>query len=116
MEVEIRGLNVGSVVKVAFVIYAVVGLLAGIVYLIAAVVFSGLFDHGFGAGGTWIGRTAAAGLGILMIPLLALLYGFIGALGGLIFALLYNVICRAIGGVKVRLSGGVPEAGSMDKI
>jgi hypothetical protein len=105
MEVEIKHLDVGSVVKIAFVLYAILGLIIGIVYLIVAVVFSGFLDLGYGARDSWLLRTAATGFGILLVPLLALLYGFLGAIGGLIFSLLYNVISRTVGGVRVGLKG-----------
>jgi len=113
MEVEIKGLDVGSVVKVAFVLYLVIGLVVGVIYLIVSLVLGGLLGYGSGYGPeqAWFGRTVAAGLGVLMIPVMALLYGFIGAVGGLIFALLYNVIARTIGGVRVRFKGEIQGAG-----
>jgi hypothetical protein len=111
MDVEIKHLDVVSVVKVAFVLYVVVGLVVGVVYLLVALLFGGILGHGYGAHEAWMGRTLAAGLGVLLVPLLALLYGCLGAIGGLIFALLYNVTARTIGGVKVRLKGEDSSAG-----
>jgi hypothetical protein len=116
MEVEIKHLDVGSVVKVAFVIYVVVGLVVGVIYMIAMVLFSGFMHSGFGAREPFIGRSVAMGLGVLLVPLMALLYGLLGALGGLIFSVLYNLISRTIGGVKVRLKGEVPGAGTVGDV
>jgi hypothetical protein len=111
MEVEIKGLDIGSVVKVAFVLYVAIGIVVGVVYLIVSFFLGGLLNYGYGPHDAWLGRTVAAGLGILMIPVMALLYGFLGAIGGLIFALLYNVIARTVGGVKIRLKGAIQGPG-----
>jgi hypothetical protein len=116
MEVEIKHLDVGSVVKVAFILYLVLGLVVGIIYMIAMVLFSGLLHAGYGAGAPFIGRSIAMGLGFLLIPLVALLYGLLGALGGLVFSVLYNLISRTIGGVKVRLKGEIPGAGTAGNV
>ena len=116
MEVEIKHLDVGSVVKVAFVLYVVVGLVVGVIYMIAMVLFSGFLHAGYGARDPFIGRSVAMGLGVLLIPLIALLYGLLGALGGLIFSVLYNLISRTIGGVKVRLKGEMSGAGSAGNV
>jgi hypothetical protein len=112
MEVEIKRLDVGSVVKVTFILYAVLGLVIGIIYMLATVIFSGLFGARYGMHDPLGSRALAMGLGVLMVPLMALLYGLLGALGGLIVALLYNVISKAIGGVKIRLKGEITGAGS----
>ena len=112
MEVEIKHLDVGSVVKVAFVLYVVIGIVVGLVYLVMTVMLGGLFNLGYGPHDAWMGRTVATGLGILMVPFLALLYGCLGAIGGLVFALLYNAIARTIGGVKIRFKGEISGSGS----
>ena len=116
MEVEIKRLDVGSVVKVAFVLYVVLGLVVGVVYMLAAVILGGFLDYGYGPHEAWMGRTIATGVGLLMVPFLALLYGCFGAIGGLIFGLLYNVIARTIGGVKVRFKGDIAGAGPVGEV
>jgi hypothetical protein len=116
MEVEIKHLDVGSVVKVAFVLYLVVGIVAGVVYLIVTLILGGFLDYGYGPHQAWMGRTIATGVGLLMIPFLALLYGCFGAIGGLIFGLLYNAIAKTIGGVKIRLKGEILSAGPMGEV
>ena len=63
MEVEIKHLDVGSVVKVAFVLYLVVGIVAGVVYLIVTLILGGFLDYGYGPHQAWMGRTIATGLG-----------------------------------------------------
>ena len=112
MQVEIKRLDIVSVVKVCFVLYAVIGVIAGLVYAIVALVLGSFLDHSQVFEGSRLMPLAATGLGILMIPLLALIYGCLGALGGLIFAVVYNLISRAVGGVKVSLWGEVAGPGS----
>ena len=41
--------------------------------------------------------------GVGAIVVLPVLYGLLGALGGLIFSGLYNVIARLVGGIQVTL-------------
>ena len=113
MDVEIKGLDIGSVVKVAFVLYVVIGIVVGVVYLIVSLIVGGLMSYGYGPQEAWLGRTISTGVGVLMIPLIALLYGVFGAIGGLIFAVLYNLIARTVGGVKIRLKGEVQDTGPL---
>ncbi len=116
MEVELKHLDVGSVVKVAFLLYVVAGIVVGVLYMFMAVILGGFLNYGYGGHEAWMGRTIATGLGVLMIPFLALLYGCLGAIGGLVFALLYNVIAKTIGGVKVRLKGEVAGTGPVGEV
>jgi len=105
MHVEIRHVDVGSVVKISFVIYAVLGLIVGIIYAVAAVVFGSLLDYGEAFGNSNIFRFAATGLGVVLIPVFALFYGCIGAVAGAIVSVIYNVIAKALGGVRITLKG-----------
>jgi hypothetical protein len=105
MNVEIKHVDIISVMKVCFVIYAIIGIVAGLVFLFVTLVTSGLagYGHEFGYGG--LSRVAATGFGVLMVPLLSLIYGCIGAVAGLIVSAVYNLIARVIGGVKLTMSG-----------
>jgi hypothetical protein len=107
MQVEIRHLDIGSVTKVCFVLYAMLGVVIGIVYLVAALVLSSLMDYGDALENARLLRVAATGLGILLIPLLGLLYGCLGALIGLVFAAIYNLVSKTMGGIKLSLTGEV---------
>ena len=66
MNVEIKHLDIISVMKVCFVIYAIIGVVAGLVFLFITLLTSGLagYGHEYGYGG--FGRLAATGLGVLM--------------------------------------------------
>jgi hypothetical protein len=106
VQVEIEHLDVASVVKISFLIYAAIGLAVGVVYVLVMLVLGGIVgDEVLGGGALGL---AATGLGLLLVPVLALVYGLIGAVGGAVFAVVYNALAKAIGGVKVTLKG---EAG-----
>jgi ABC-type multidrug transport system fused ATPase/permease subunit len=109
MQVEIKHLDIVSVLKVCFVLYAILGIVVGLIYVFAALILGSFLDYGDVLGEGGLLRIAATGFGILLIPLLALVYGCLGALGGLIFALIYNLISKALGGIKVSLTGETAE-------
>jgi hypothetical protein len=116
MHVEIKRLDVASVVKISFVIYTVVGIMVGIVYVLVALVFGSLMNLGGVPEGSGLLRLAATGFGVLLIPLFALFYGCIGAVGGAVLALVYNAIAKTLGGVRITLTGegSVGEVGGSE--
>ena len=96
---ELKRVDLGSLFKVAFVLYAVLGLVAG---LTAALVFmmmgslgSLLSDEGFPAFGM---LTGAAGM--VLVPILSMMYGIMGSIVVTIIGLLYNLAAGRVGGVK----------------
>ncbi|HVP57224.1 MAG TPA: DUF3566 domain-containing protein [bacterium] len=103
MRVQIKRFDITSVVKISFVIYAILGMVVGLIYVLVAVLFGSLLDLSDAFQGTELFRIAATGIGILLVPLFGVLYGVIGALGGLLGAAVYNLISKALGGVKLDL-------------
>ncbi len=99
---RIRYVDVASVFKVAFVLYAILGLIAGIFYgFVFAVLghFGGLLeDEGIPGFGVFTGA-----LGILAAPVLAVLYGIFGSVIIAIGAAFYNLTARWVGGIAVEL-------------
>jgi hypothetical protein len=102
MQVEIKRLDVWSLVKISFLIYAVLGIIVGVIYIFFALLLGGLVGYNEALDGGLF-RIAATGVGVLLVPLLALFYGLIGAIGAAILAVVYNVLSRTIGGVKLTL-------------
>ena len=83
-----------SCAKVAGVLYALVGALAGCVVALAAMA-GGLASDGVELPGLGM----AVGLGaIIMLPLL---YGVLGFVGTLIGAWLYNLVAAMVGGIEL---------------
>ena len=105
MHLEVKRLDVASVVKISFVIYTVIGIIVGIVYVLVALVFGSLMRVGGMSDTGGLMRLAATGFGVLLVPLFALFYGCIGAVGGAILALVYNAIAKTLGGVRFTVTG-----------
>ena len=102
---ELKRVDIGSLFKVAFVLYAVLGLVAG---LMAAMVFmmmgslGELFadEHipGFGM------LTGVAGM--ILVPVLSMFYGIMGSIVVTIVGLLYNFAAGRVGGLKIEFETG----------
>ena len=97
---ELKRVDIGSLFKVAFVLYAVLGLVAG---LMAALVFmtmgslsSLLSDEGIPGFGMLTGVA-----GVILVPILSMMYGIMGSIVVTIIGLLYNLAAGRVGGIKL---------------
>lgn len=90
-----------SLAKVAFVVYALIGLFVGGLIALAA-----LLGAGLGAAAGEESAFAGAIFGVGAVIVLPLLYGCMGAVASLVMAALYNLVAGFAGGVEVRLEGG----------
>ena len=93
----IRRIDALSVGKMLGVLYAIIGLIAGVFLFLISVV-------GIAAGGTG-GANMAAGIGggALIMIMFPLLYGVGGFIGGIIMAALYNLCASFVGGIQFDL-------------
>ena len=96
---ELKRVDIVSLFKVAFVLYAVLGLVAG---LMVALVFMM-----FGTLGSFLGDEGIPGFGmvtgvagIVAVPVLSMIYGIMGSIVVTIIGLLYNLAAGRVGGVK----------------
>ena len=87
-----------SVAKVAFVLYGLIGLIIG-----CCVALASLLGAGFGAASGDRSAIFGAIFGVGAIVFLPLLYGFFGALGGLISSAIYNVVAGMVGGIEIKI-------------
>ncbi len=95
---EITKIEILSMGKVHALILAFLGLIIGLlVGLIGAVV--GSFAAAYGGIPAFLG----AGFGILAIIVFPIMYGILGFLGGIIVAVLYNLVARWVGGIEIEL-------------
>jgi hypothetical protein len=96
--VIIKSINPLSAGKMLGLTYACLGLLIG--GIVSLVALAGAAGKQGGAAGLLFGAGA-----VILIPLF---YGVLGFIGGLISALIYNVIAGAVGGIEIEVeeSGG----------
>ncbi len=87
-----------SVAKVMAGMYAVVGLVIGVIVAIMA--FLGMLVSPVSPGG---GAMIFPIFGVLSIILFPIIYGILGFIGGAICAFLYNLVAGWIGGIEVEL-------------
>jgi hypothetical protein len=112
MMYEIKRIDVWSCVKIAFILFGILGLLFGIAYAMLLSALLGFFSQ---MGGEFqsLGGTFTGALGIFMIFFLAIFYAVIGALVTAILSWLYNLLARGLGGVRFHLEpekSNVPAA------
>jgi len=96
-KLTLNRLGVLSCAKVAGAVYAGLGLLIGMIFSFIALL------------GTAIGVASEGGpealLGLLFgvgaVIILPIVYGIFGVIGGIIAALLYNLVAGAVGGVEM---------------
>jgi len=93
----IRRIDVFSCAKVVGALYALFGLIAGVIFaafiMLAALVGASQGGPEFIAGGV-VG-------GLFMAILMPVMYGIAGFIGGAIIALLYNLVASFVGGIRV---------------
>ena len=94
----IRKVGIGSVVKVAGVLYALLGLVFGFFFALFA-----MFGMGMAAANNdapaWFGPF----FGIGAIIALPICYGIMGAIGGAVMGALYNLVAGITGGLEVEV-------------
>ena len=95
---ELKAIGAVSSAKVLGVFYSAIGLVAGVIVAVIALAGTAL-----GNGSESMNPLLGGLFGASAIVLLPVLYGGLGALGGLLFASLYNVIARLVGGIQVTL-------------
>jgi hypothetical protein len=95
----IKRFDLWSLFKMAFVLYATLGFIAGLFYgMIIAVV--GSLGTYWGEDLPGLGALSGA-IGVIAVPVLAMVYGVMGSFVVTIGGALYNVAARWAGGLKV---------------
>jgi hypothetical protein len=95
---ELKAIGPVSSAKVLALFYAAIGLIAGVIVAIVAAAGAAM-----GNGPEHVSPLLGGVFGVSAIVLLPPVYGAFGAIGGLIFSALYNVIARLVGGIQVTL-------------
>ncbi|MFQ5510977.1 MAG: hypothetical protein ACE5EO_03935 [Candidatus Krumholzibacteriia bacterium] len=113
--IEIKRIELWSLFKIAFVLYAALGLLLGIVYGFFILVAGGLQTALLGEDFPQFGILGGL-LGIVLIPVFAVFYGAIGSVFVTIGGFIFNVVVGMAGGLRVEtdvVSMGQPAEASM---
>jgi hypothetical protein len=101
MVTRLRHVAVVQLALVFAVLYALIGVLAGLAWwlVLSPIMMAGVKS---GMGGT-AGMSALAGMGFLAIIFFPIFYGIIGFIAGLIYSALYNLAASWTGGVEMTL-------------
>lgn len=98
----IKQIGVFSSGKIIGLIYALIGLLIGGLFSLFALISSAI---GLAASGgeteAWIGALFGVGA-VIIFPIF---YGVLGFVGGLLSALLYNLVAGLVGGLEIEVEG-----------
>jgi hypothetical protein len=93
MVTRIRNINPLQLGIVYAALYALIGLLAGVIFALVSM-----------AAGSMAAASGIPNLGWLSVIIFPICYGIIGFIAGLIIALLYNLIAGWTGGIEITLS------------
>jgi hypothetical protein len=96
----VRRLGPLSLARVTGLLYAGIGLIAGAVFSLFALILSAIGQAGGTA--TELGPFGAL-FGIGAILFFPIFYGVLGFVGGLLVAALYNLVARTVGGLEIEL-------------
>mgnify|MGYP001573678861 CR=1 FL=1 len=97
---EVKKIGVWSLVKLFFMINAVIGLVFGMLFASFGMFSMGMMDFPFQMDGRHFLGTAPW---IAIILVCAIFYGFIGSFLGLIAGSLYNILAWGTGGILITL-------------
>jgi hypothetical protein len=108
------------VLKMAFVVFIIIGIVIGVFYAILlstwGVLMSSFADAGLGSQVTML-----RGLGFILIPVIAVMYAIFGTIVVAIWTVVYNLIAAVVGGIEfvleesdVRSAAAAPPRGALD--
>lgn len=108
MELTIRRLGVLSLGKIMGALYALFGLIIGGLFSLFAML--GMAAGMAGANGSGEDAVFSLLFGAGAVIILPIFYGVLGFLGGLLTALLFNLVARIAGGLIMEVEGMAPRA------
>ena len=97
----VRRIKPMSLGKMLAVLYAVMGLIAGVLIALVSAVGSSMASGASMPDSGPNPFAMMAGMGIAAIVVIPLMYGIFGFIGGLIMAGLYNLFAGMVGGVEI---------------
>ncbi len=114
--IEVKRIDLWSLFKVGFLVYAAIGLIGGLFYAAILFVAGGLGEFLFEEEASGIGFFGGA-LGVVLVPVLGFVYGAIGSVVIVIVGALFNLAVRVGGGLRFDIDtpsspGGGPQTES----
>ena len=79
-------------------VLGLMGVVWGLITAVLAVILSGIIGT---TASILPGAEAAIGVGILSVVILPITYGIVGFVAGVVTALIYNLVSKWIGGIKL---------------
>ena len=108
-EMTIRRFSVFSVAKIQGLLAFVIGLLIGVIYGLAFMIFGAAISSLAARGDSQaMGGVGSIVVGLVIMIAVPVLYGILGFIGGAIGALVYNLAASVVGGVRFELEGVTP--------
>jgi hypothetical protein len=104
MTYEIRKIEVWSCVKIAFVLFGILGLIFGFLYALVFTFVGGILSQ-FGGEFEQLSGLLTGAMGIFMAFFLALFYAVVGAIVTAIMVWIYNALAKLTGGIRFNLEG-----------
>ncbi|UCG51744.1 MAG: DUF3566 domain-containing protein, partial [Candidatus Latescibacterota bacterium] len=102
-QLEVRKIDLWSVFKISFFLYAVLGLLFGLIYAFFMMLVGSMNSAILGEELEGFGFLTGI-FGLFMIPFMAFVYGIFGSVSTTICCWVYNVIAGLSGGVRFEMS------------
>ncbi|HKW32361.1 MAG TPA: DUF3566 domain-containing protein [Candidatus Acidoferrum sp.] len=99
----LKRIGPGSAFKVGLVTYAILGLFVGFCFAFFSMVAGSLGSLAGGQASAGA-RALGMGFGFGAIIIMPIMYGIIGGIGGVLGALVYNLVAGWIGGLEVDIS------------
>ena len=93
----IRQIGVGSLAKIFGALYAFWGFIFGVIVALVALAGAGMSASSDSPMPGWLGGLFGVGA-IIFLPIC---YGALGAIGGALTAVMYNVVAGMVGGLSV---------------
>ena len=103
---QLRRIGVGSAARVIGALYAILGLIAGLIIACISLVSAGFISSQDPDVPPWFGSV----FGVGAIVILPIVYGIIGVVFGAIVAAIYNGVAGMVGGIEVELLDSGPAA------
>jgi hypothetical protein len=105
--IEIKRIDLWSLFKIAFLLYFAFGLIAGLFYgffILLAGAFQDVLGEEFASFGILGGL-----LGLLLIPVIAVMYGAIGSVFLTVGGFAFNLVAGAVGGLRLETQVDLAE-------